>query len=172
MRIIAVLFSYKWPWITKTYLQLDLFCLLVNHCMPVDICGLQVYSLIFTLRTAISLMFFDFNMWYSMISIVIARIIFMIIRITIFDDSLKENFSLFIQVTLFLILVLMISNFQSRYAGYLYVEQAIHKKEGDRILDSLDTGIIILDKETFELQYINKVAYNSKLLQSQSKQVD
>ena len=85
-----------------------------------------------------------------MISIVIARIIFMIIRITIFDDSLKENFSLFIQVTLFLSMVSMISNFQSRYAGYLYVEQAIQRKEGDRILDSLDTGIIILDKESFE----------------------
>ena len=118
--------------------------------MPMDDSGLLGHSLILTLRTAIGLMFFDFNMWYSMISVVISRVIFMIIRITIFDDSLKENLSLFTGVTLFLFLISMLSNFQSRYAGYLYVEQALQRKEGDRILDSLDTGIIILDKESFE----------------------
>ena len=58
----------------------------------------------------------------------------------------------------------VLANFGTKYAGYLYVEQKIRRKESDQLLDELDEGIIILDKAKKEPMYYNKVAKHSSLL--------
>ena len=56
----------------------------------------------------------------------------------------------------------MIVNYLLKYAGHLYVEQDILRKESDKLLDELDEGIILLDKNSMQPVYLNKVASKKK----------
>ena len=53
---------------------------------------------------------------------------------------------------------LLICNLLIRYPGYLLIETEIQLTESYQLLDDLDEGIIILDKDNNNCEYSNKLA--------------
>ena len=92
--------------------------------MPIEI-TLDVTNYFMTGDIVIALISLNFNIWHSMISISINRILFFAIRIIIYKETVLKHSVIglcsFIELTLLLIIIHVLL----RYSGYLLVEKDI-----------------------------------------------
>ena len=72
-----------------------------------------------------------FNLWHSMISLTLNRILFLNIRVTIYDEELILNLYVLVKGLLMLYITTFITHAFIKYTGYLFVELDMSRKESD-----------------------------------------
>ena len=159
MRAVLILISIKRPQICKIYFHYECMMMLLDQSMPRDI-GIDTVSYILLLVTGINFFSFYYDFWVCLFTACIQRILFALIRSQIFMEDLDFKAVIDTLISFVWILVtLSICHITISAAGFLFVEAEILRKGDEELLDSLDVGLIIVDKDdNNEVIFLNESA--------------
>ena len=95
----------------------------------------------------------------TLVSTIISRVVFVATRVLVFKDSLVEDHLVIFFISLIWLCVILLSvHTLINYTGYLFIEKDKLISDNAKLLENLEQGVFILDKDSYKLTHANKAA--------------
>ena len=157
IRIILNILAIKWLRATKIAIFLEIFVLIAENFLPVNI----TFENEIMFACLLSYCYFAvlyFNLWSSIIFSTMFYIIMCANRVYLYQDSLNTVLSFgFLILPLNFIIFMGIHMILTKF-GFLFIDAEVLRSGNAQLLDNLEEGIIILNETSNEVMFYNSAA--------------
>ena len=156
-RLVLILISMKNLSTCKIYIYYQILYLLLEECLPRDYGTMQLKLLLSQSVLDFSLLYFNF--WPSCIGILSIQVFQVAARsLTYGKDVTSAIIAECIGALAFQFFNLITMHIVLNIVGMLFIEAEILRAGDEQLLNDLKEGVIIMDKESWLVLFVNKAA--------------